>query len=60
MEEKEKVILVGCQLPQDDDEKFMHSMKEPCIASEDCTSRIVSVYNAKTTEVSSGDLYRER
>ncbi|HDR8355466.1 TPA: GTPase HflX, partial [Bacillus cereus] len=28
MEEKEKVILVGCQLPQDDDEKFMHSMKE--------------------------------
>ena len=25
---KEKVILVGCQLPQDDDEKFMHSMKE--------------------------------
>ncbi|WJE55261.1 GTPase HflX [Bacillus cereus] len=28
MEEKEKVILVGCQLPQDDDERFMHSMKE--------------------------------
>ncbi|PEE15703.1 GTPase HflX [Bacillus cereus] len=28
MEEKEKVILVGCQLSQDDDEKFMHSMKE--------------------------------
>lgn len=28
MEEKEKVILVGCQLPQEDDEKFMHSMKE--------------------------------
>ena len=25
---KRKVILVGCQLPQDDDEKFMHSMKE--------------------------------
>ncbi|WP_141523265.1 MULTISPECIES: GTPase HflX [Bacillus] len=28
MEEKEKVILVGCQLPQDDDERFMHSMTE--------------------------------
>lgn len=28
MEEKEKVILVGCQLPQDDDERFMHSMEE--------------------------------
>ncbi|KEK21687.1 GTPase HflX [Bacillus gaemokensis] len=28
MEEKEKVILVGCQLSQDDDERFMHSMKE--------------------------------
>ncbi|AWC33301.1 GTPase HflX [Bacillus cytotoxicus] len=28
MEEKEKVILVGCQLPQDDDERFMYSMTE--------------------------------
>ncbi|WP_188388697.1 GTPase HflX [Priestia taiwanensis] len=28
MDEKEKVILVGCQLPEDDDERFQLSMEE--------------------------------
>lgn len=28
LEKKEKAILVGCQLPQDEDERFLHSMEE--------------------------------
>ncbi|PEA53573.1 GTPase HflX [Bacillus pseudomycoides] len=28
LEKKEKVILVGCQLPEDNDERFEHSMEE--------------------------------
>ncbi len=58
MEEKEKVILVGCQLPQDDDEKFMHSMKELASLAKTARAELLVSTTQKTTEVSSGDLYR--